>query len=102
MTGTGRLEFFRDKRGAYRWRLFDAAGTIVGAASEGYASQADCEANAARGPNPTDKWDFYIDKRGAYRWRRYARNGTVVGAASRGFPSRAEAEANARLQGFCG
>ncbi len=94
------FEVFQDRRGAYRWRRFDAAGNVVGAASEGYASREDCEANMRRGPVPSDKWDFYIDKRGAHRWRRYARNGRVVGAASRGFPTRAEAEANARRQGF--
>lgn len=100
MAGTDRFEVFQDKRGHYRWRLLDEAGAVVGAASEGYVSRADCEANMTRGANSADKWDFYIDKRGAHRWRRYARNGAVVGAASRGFPTRAEAEANARRQGY--
>ncbi len=76
------------------------SGALVGAASEGFASRADCEANMHRGPVPTDKWDFYIDKRGTHRWRRYARNGRVVGSASRGFPTREEAMANARRQGY--
>jgi len=96
------FEIFRDRRGHYRWRRVDAAGEVVGAASEGYASRADCEANMSRGPVPTDKWDFYKDRRGSYRWRRYALNGRVVAAASRGFPSMQEAEANARRQGFNG
>lgn len=99
---TDRLEVYQDRRGAYRWRLFDAAGQVVGASSEGYASRADCESNASRGPNPTDRWEFYIDRRGLFRWRRMARNGVVVGSASRGFPDRTQAEANARRQGYAG
>jgi len=97
---TDRFEVYQDRRGAWRWRLLDAAGAVVGASSEGYARRMDCEGNMRRGPNPTDRWDFYLDRRGRHRWRRYALNGRVVGAASRGFPTRAEAEDNARRQGF--
>lgn len=99
---TDRLEVFRDRRGAWRWRRISETGEVVGAASEGYASRTACESNMARGACPSDRWDFYVDKRGLHRWRRYAMNGRVIGAASRGFASRAEAEANARRQGFEG
>lgn len=97
---TDKFETYQDKRGEWRWRRRAPNGKIVGAASEGYASKADCEANMSRGPNPKDKWDFYEDKRGEWRWRRRAMNGNIIGAACEGYKARADAEANAARQGW--
>lgn len=103
MTGAkDKLEIYKDKRGKFRWRRVAPDGKVVGTATEGYASKADCEANMRRGPVPTDSWEFYTDRRGQHRWRRRARNGEIVGAASEGFPSRAAAEENAARQGYGG
>lgn len=41
------LVFAKDDRGKWRWRLTDSRnGTIVGAASQGYAKRADARRNA--------------------------------------------------------
>ena len=45
---TDKWEFYTDKKGEHRWRRTASNGNIVGAASEGYKSKKDCEANAAR------------------------------------------------------
>ena len=95
-----KFEVYQDKRGEWRWRRKAVNGAIVGAASEGYTSKADCEANMNRGPNPKDKWEFYEDKRGEWRWRRKAVNGAIVGASSEGYKARRDAEANAERQGY--
>jgi len=95
-----RFEVYRDKRGEYRWRRFGPDGAIVGAASEGYRSKKDCEANMRRGAVATDKWEIYQDKRGKYRWRRMAANGKVIGAASSGFATRQRCAENAKRHGY--
>jgi uncharacterized protein YegP (UPF0339 family) len=95
---TDKFEVYQDKRGAWRWRRKASNGRIVGAASEGYDSKAECEANMNRGAVPSDTWEFYQDKRSAWRWRRKAANGQVVAAASEGYDKRADAEANAARQ----
>ena len=40
------LEFYKDKRGKYRWRVTADNGKIVGASSQGFASRALVGANA--------------------------------------------------------
>ena len=95
-----KLEVYKDKRGEYRWRRTASNGKIVGAASEGYKSKKDCEANMNRGHNPKDKWEFYQDKRGEHRWRRRAVNGNIIGASSEGYKSKGDCEANAERQGY--
>ena len=97
-----KFEVYQDKKGEYRWRRKASNGQIVGAASEGYKSKKDCEANMNRGPNPKDKWEFYTDKRGEHRWRRKASNGNIIGAASEGYKSKKDCEANAARQGWTG
>ncbi len=95
-----KFEVYQDKRGEWRWRRTGSNGKIVGAASEGYKSRADAEANMKRGKNAKDKWEFYKDKRGQWRWRRMATNGNLVGASSEGYNSKGDAEANAARQGY--
>lgn len=97
-----KFDVYQDKRGEWRWRRKASNGKIVGAASEGYKSRKDCEANMNRGPVPSDKWEFYQDKRGEHRWRRKASNGAIVGAASEGYTNKSDAEANAARQGYSG
>jgi uncharacterized protein YegP (UPF0339 family) len=43
-------EFYKDKKGEWRWRRFATNGQNVGSSAEGYVSKADCKANAARAP----------------------------------------------------
>ena len=95
-------EFYTDKRGEQRWGRKAGNGNIIGAASEGYKSKSDCEANMKRGPKDSDKWEFYEDKRGEHRWRRKASNGQIVGASSEGYKKKSDAEANAARQGYTG
>jgi uncharacterized protein YegP (UPF0339 family) len=95
-----KFEVYQDKRGEWRWRRKASNGKIVGAATEGYKSKADAEANMKRGKNAKDKWEFYKDKRGQWRWRRMAVNGNLVGASSEGYNSKGDAEANAGRQGW--
>jgi len=95
-----KFEVYQDKRGEWRWRRKASNGKIVGAATEGYNSKADAEANMKRGKNAKDKWEFYKDKRGQWRWRRMAVNGNLVGASSEGYNSKGDAEANAGRQGW--
>ena len=45
---TDKWEFYKDKRGQFRWRRKSANGNIIGASTEGYTKKADCAANAAR------------------------------------------------------
>jgi uncharacterized protein YegP (UPF0339 family) len=97
-----KFEVYQDKRGEWRWRRKATNGQIVGAASEGYKSKSDCEANMNRGPKDSDKWEFYADKRGEHRWRRKASNGQIVGASSEGYKAKGDAEANAARQGYKG
>lgn len=94
------FEVYQDKRGEWRWRRKAVNGKIVGAASEGYKTRADCEANMTRGAVAADKWAFYQDKRGEWRWRRTAQNGAVVGASCEGYKARGDCEANAARQGW--
>ncbi|UOM32867.1 YegP family protein [Acuticoccus sp. I52.16.1] len=101
-TKKDQIQYYEDKAGEWRWRMVDADGTVIGAASEGYKDKADCEKNAKRGKNAKDKWEFYEDKKGAWRWRRMASNGQIVGAAPSGFKTRGDAEANAGRQGYAG
>ncbi|RED17921.1 YegP family protein [Pontivivens insulae] len=97
-----KFEVYQDKRGEYRWRRTASNGNIVGAASEGYKSKADCEKNMNRGVVATDKWEFYTDKKGEHRWRRKASNGQIVGASSEGYSSAKGAKDNAARQGYEG
>ncbi len=99
---TDKFEVYQDKAGDWRWRRTASNGNIVGAACQGYANRADCEANMTRGPVATDSWEFYEDKAGEWRWRRTAQNGHVVGASTEGYKARRDAEANAARQGFEG
>lgn len=41
-------EFFKDKRGEWRWRRKARNMLIIGAASEGYKNKSDCFKNAKR------------------------------------------------------
>ena len=41
-------EFYKDKKGEWRWRRTAANGRIVGASTEGYINKIDCVANAER------------------------------------------------------
>ena len=97
---TDKFEVYKDKRGEWRWRRRASNGKIVGAASEGYKSRKDAEANMNRGPNGADKWEFYQDKRKQWRWRRTATNGNLVGRSSESYKSKADATANAARQGY--
>ena len=95
------LDVYQDKKGEWRWRRKASNGQIIGASSEGYKSQKDCEANANR-DDPKDKWEFYEDKKGEHRWRRKASNGNIVGAACEGYKNKDDCEANAKLNGWKG
>lgn len=99
---TDRFEVYQDKRGEWRWRQFDEADRLVGAATEGYSAKSDCEANMRRGTRAGDRWDFYADKRGQHRWRQTAQNGQVVGASPSGYPTLDAAKAGAARRGYTG
>ena len=43
-----RWNFYKDKKGQWRWRRIAPNGKIVGASSEGYSSKSNCESNAHR------------------------------------------------------
>ncbi|MFO7563728.1 MAG: hypothetical protein R6X02_13875 [Enhygromyxa sp.] len=105
-----RWEFYRDRRGQWRWSRF-AAAELVGKSTESYFNRRDCEANAARlgwkrqaWPlcGYGDSWEFYRDTAGRFRWRRQARNGRIVGAAHMGFADQERCETNARRHGWQG
>ena len=44
----GKWEFYKDAAGMWRWRRTAPNGEIIGASTEGYHNQTDCEANARR------------------------------------------------------
>lgn len=100
-------EFYRDKRGEYRWRR-KSTGLIVGVSCEGYKQEFNCEANAERhgmNGNPkclgeNDKWEIYTDAKSEYRWRRTAANGEIVGASSEGYERKFDCAANAERNGM--
>ncbi len=50
--GSDSWDFYRDKRGEYRWRRRAANKEIVGASCEGYSGAADCKENARRNGYP--------------------------------------------------
>lgn len=91
---------YQDKRGAWRWRWTAADGDIVGAASHGFATREECEANMNRRAATDDVWEFFQDKRGRWRWRWRDRSGEIVGAATEGFSTRADCVANAARRGY--
>ena len=97
----GKVEYYQDKKGEWRWRRYSSNGRITGAASEGYNARKDCEKNANR-DGSKDKWEFYTDKRGEHRWRSFASNGRQVGKSSEGFSSKRASQNNARLNGWNG
>jgi uncharacterized protein YegP (UPF0339 family) len=39
----GRVQFFKDKRGEYRWRLKASNGEIIADSGEGYKAEAGCK-----------------------------------------------------------
>ena len=41
-------EFYKDKKGEWRWKRTAINGRIVGAATEGYKNRLDCVSNAIR------------------------------------------------------
>ena len=41
-------EFYKDKKGEWRWRRTASNGKIVGTSSEGYKNRKDCYKNAIR------------------------------------------------------
>jgi uncharacterized protein YegP (UPF0339 family) len=41
-------EFYKDKKGEWRWRRTAINGRVVGAATEGYINRLDCVENAKR------------------------------------------------------
>jgi len=41
-------DFYRDKKGLWRWRRIAPNGKIVGASSQGYINKRDCINNAKR------------------------------------------------------
>lgn len=110
MSDSDTWDVYQDKAGEYRWRRKASNGNIVGAATEGYSSKADCVANAQRhgmDGNPKeygarDKWEFYTDSKGGHRWRRTASNGEPVGASSEGYSGKADCEDNAKRNGWTG
>jgi len=97
----GKVEYYRDKKGEWRWRRWSSNGRITGASSEGYSGRKDCEANATR-DGAKDRWEFYSDKRGEHRWRSKASNGRQVGKSSEGFSSKKACQSNARMNGWNG
>ena len=98
-------DFYKDKKGEWRWRKTAVNGNIVGAASEGYKNEADCRKNAEHYGyngkfNPAGKWEFYTDKKGEYRWRHTAVNGNIIGKSTEGYKAKADALANAKSLGY--
>ncbi|MCU0287876.1 MAG: DUF1508 domain-containing protein [Acidobacteria bacterium] len=39
----GKVEFFKDKAGEYRWKLYASNGRIIADSSEGYSSYDGCK-----------------------------------------------------------
>jgi uncharacterized protein YegP (UPF0339 family) len=39
----GKVEFFKDKKGEYRWKLLASNGRIIADSSEGYAAYDGCK-----------------------------------------------------------
>ncbi len=101
-------EFYKDKKGEFRWRRRASNGNIVGASTEGYTGRSSCTSNAERhgykgnpkGRGADDAWEFYKDKAGEDRWRRRAKNKEVVGASSEGYSSPRACKDNARRNGY--
>ncbi len=40
---TGKVEFYKDKKGEYRWRLFAPNGQQIANGGEGYTTMANCK-----------------------------------------------------------
>jgi uncharacterized protein YegP (UPF0339 family) len=97
----GKVEYYQDKKGEWRWRRKASNGQVVGASSEGYKDKGDCQKNANR-DGAKDKWEFYTDKRGEHRWRATASNGRQVGRSSEGYKARKDCQHNARTNGWPG
>lgn len=98
----GKVEYYQDKSGDWRWRRTSVNGEITGASSEGYEAKSDCQANATRN-TAKDKWEFYKDKAGSFRWRCFSTaNGKQVGKSTEAFSSKKNCEHNAGLNGWKG
>lgn len=97
-------EIYQDHKNEWRWRRIAANGNIVGASTEGYNEQADCEANANhygfKGEfKPAGKWEFYQDHANEWRWRHTADNGKIIGGSSEGYNNKSDCVANAKQHG---
>ena len=97
----GKVEYYQDKKGEWRWRRYASNGQITGASSEGYRDKSDCQKNANR-DGSKDKWEFYTDKRGEHRWRSIASNGRQVGRSSEGYKAKRDCQHNAKANGWPG
>jgi len=43
MARRGKVEFYKDKKGEYRWRLIASNGEIIANSGEGYTTFANCK-----------------------------------------------------------
>lgn len=56
-----KVEFFRDRKREWRWRLVSSNGRVIGASSEGYRWRSRCVENFERvSHRPRSTWRGYL------------------------------------------
>ena len=78
---TGKFELYRDRGGAYRYRLKAGNGQVV-LVGEGYNSKAACVdgiESVRKNSQKETAFELYVDKKGEHRFRLKAPNGETIG-----------------------
>jgi uncharacterized protein YegP (UPF0339 family) len=103
---TATFEVYKDKSGAYRFRLKDDEGTLLAMSPKGFKTKADCEktidgikreVGRAEIEDPdkdpiegraSAKFEMYKDKGGQYRFRFKDKEGTSLAIATKGYKTK--------------
>ncbi len=78
---TGKFELYRDRSGAYRYRMKAGNGQVV-LTGEGYNSRAACMdgiESVRKNSQKETAFELYVDKKGEHRFRLKASNGEIIG-----------------------
>jgi len=91
------FEVYRDRSGAWRWRLIHENGNILADGGESYSGRTRCREGAESVRRNADgsgdaEFEVYEDNRGEYRWRLRHANGEIIADSGEGYSSEDEAE----------
>lgn len=88
------FEVYRDRAGAFRWRLVHENGNVLADSGQGYSRRHDAARAVERLRTGLDEFEFeiYEDRAGEFRWRLRAANNELVADSGEGYAARDGAE----------